>query len=66
MVGVGEAILIAGVVVLVFGASQIPKIARSVGEGLKEFKKAVREAREMDTDPGTDKPQGTQDKKSPS
>ena len=56
MVGIGEAVLIAGVVVLVFGATQIPKIARSVGEGLKEFKKAVREAKEMDNEAEAGKP----------
>jgi sec-independent protein translocase protein TatA len=48
MIGLGETVLIAAVVVLVFGAGQIPKIARSLGEGLKEFKKAVKEAKDMD------------------
>jgi sec-independent protein translocase protein TatA len=44
--GIGEVILIVAVIVLVFGATQIPKIARSLGEGLKEFKKAVKESKD--------------------
>jgi sec-independent protein translocase protein TatA len=51
MVGLGEALIIGGAVVLLFGATQLPKLARSLGEGLKEFKKAVKEAKEIDTAP---------------
>ena len=55
MIGVGEMVIVGGVLVLVFGASQIPKVARSVGEGLKELKRSVREAKTMDEDaPATD------------
>jgi sec-independent protein translocase protein TatA len=50
MVGLGEALIIGGAVVLLFGASQLPKLARSLGEGLKEFKKAVREAKAEDAE----------------
>ncbi|MBD3315803.1 MAG: twin-arginine translocase TatA/TatE family subunit [Chitinivibrionales bacterium] len=38
-----EAILILGVVVLLFGAKKIPELAKGMGTGLKEFKKATRE-----------------------
>ena len=48
MIGVGEMVVVGGVLVLVFGASQIPKVARSVGEGLKELKRSVREAKDID------------------
>ena len=48
MVGIGEVLIFGGVLVLIFGATQIPKIAKSLGEGLKEFKKSVKEAKEMD------------------
>jgi sec-independent protein translocase protein TatA len=48
MIGIGEILIFGGVLVLVFGATQIPKVARSLGEGLKEFKKSVKEAKEMD------------------
>ncbi len=46
MIGLGEALIIGGVVVLIFGATQIPKLARSLGEGLREFKKAVQDGKE--------------------
>jgi sec-independent protein translocase protein TatA len=50
MLGAGEIILIGSALVLIFGATQIPKIARSLGEGLKELKKAARESEEPEPD----------------
>lgn len=35
--------LILGVAALLFGPSKIPEIARSLGEGIKEFKKGASE-----------------------
>lgn len=46
MIGAGEIILIVSALVLIFGATQIPKIARSLGEGLKELKKAAKDSDE--------------------
>lgn len=37
-----EIIAILLVILLLFGAKKIPDLSRSIGEGLKEFKKAVR------------------------
>jgi len=34
------------IVLLIFGAGKIPQIARSLGEGIKEFKKSVSSADE--------------------
>jgi sec-independent protein translocase protein TatA len=67
MLGIGEILIFGGVLVLIFGATQIPKIARSLGEGLKEFKKSVKEAKEFDADePDGNEPEGkeTGEKKS--
>lgn len=55
MVGTGEIIIIGGIIVLIFGASQIPKIARSLGEGLKEFKKSVKEAKKNEEEEDSNK-----------
>ena len=52
MVSLTEMLVFGGVVILVFGATQIPKLARSLGEGLKEFKKAVRESRDGEAKEG--------------
>ncbi|MFA5033892.1 MAG: twin-arginine translocase TatA/TatE family subunit [bacterium] len=39
-IGVGELLLILAIVLLLFGANKIPQIAKSLGQGIKEFKKA--------------------------
>ncbi len=38
--GMTELIVIFGIALLVFGASRIPDIARSLGQAIQEFKKA--------------------------
>ncbi len=42
-IGIGEYLLIFLLVLLLFGAKKIPEIARGLGKGMKEFKKAVKE-----------------------
>lgn len=41
--GMGELIVILLIVLLLFGASRLPEIARSLGKAIKEFKKAGKE-----------------------
>jgi sec-independent protein translocase protein TatA len=41
MPGIGELILIAAIVLFVFGAGKIPKIARDLGSSFREFKKGI-------------------------
>jgi sec-independent protein translocase protein TatA len=41
--GPTELILIALVVILLFGGRKIPELMKGIGEGMKEFKKASRE-----------------------
>ena len=48
MIGMSEILVIVLIFVLIFGSTQIPKLARSLGEGLKELKKSMKEAREFD------------------
>ncbi len=47
-IGLGptEIAIIAGVVVLLFGAKKLPELSRSFGQSIKEFKKGVKEAKE--------------------
>ena len=40
-----ELLIIVGLVVLLFGGSQLPKLARSLGEARREFEKGNDEAR---------------------
>ncbi|MDY0267048.1 MAG: twin-arginine translocase TatA/TatE family subunit [Methanimicrococcus sp.] len=43
-IGTTEIILIVAVIVLLFGASKLPELARSAGKSAGEFKKAQKEA----------------------
>jgi sec-independent protein translocase protein TatA len=46
----GELALIVFVVVLLFGASKLPQLGKSFGEGLKNFKRGIRDAEKEDED----------------
>ena len=41
MPGIWELVIIFLIVLLVFGAGKIPKIAKAVGSGIREFKKSI-------------------------
>lgn len=44
--GGGEIILILALVLILFGAKKLPELAKGLGTGIKEFKKATREVTE--------------------
>ena len=50
-----EMIWIVLIVVVLFGGSQIPKLARSLGQAQKEFKDGLREGAEGEEDPAEEK-----------
>ncbi len=41
--GGGEIILILALVLIMFGAKKLPELAKGLGQGIKEFKKATKE-----------------------
>lgn len=43
---IGHWLVILAVVVLLFGAKKIPELAKGVGQGIKDFKKAIKEDKE--------------------
>jgi sec-independent protein translocase protein TatA len=45
-----EIAIIAGVVVLLFGATKIPQMMRGLGQGIHEFKSGLREGSEKPED----------------
>ena len=47
-----EIAIIAGVVILLFGGSKLAGFGKSMGQGIKEFKKATTEDDEKTTPPG--------------
>ncbi len=56
MLGGWEIVLILAVVLILFGAKKLPELAKGLGTGIKEFKKATREVTDelsnaMDTTP---------------
>jgi sec-independent protein translocase protein TatA len=59
MFGLGgwEVILIFAVVLLLFGAKKMPELARGLGMGIKEFKKATREVTDEIHNATVDSPQ---------
>jgi sec-independent protein translocase protein TatA len=42
-IGVGELLLIMVFIVVFFGAKKIPEIAKGLGSGIREFRKAARD-----------------------
>ncbi|MBM3314654.1 twin-arginine translocase TatA/TatE family subunit [candidate division WOR-3 bacterium] len=50
-IGLGEWLIILLVVLLLFGASRIPELMRSMGRGVREFKKGMKE---IESDDDTD------------
>ena len=43
MIGGWEIVLILAVVLLLFGARKLPELAKGLGQGIREFKKASRD-----------------------
>jgi sec-independent protein translocase protein TatA len=54
-----EVILILVVILILFGAKKIPELAKGLGQGIKEFKKATREVTDEIQNTTTDAPPPT-------
>jgi sec-independent protein translocase protein TatA len=50
----GHLIIVLLIVILLFGSKKIPDLAKGIGEGIKEFKKATKDAeKEIQNPPNT-------------
>lgn len=49
--GMGELLIILIIVLVIFGAGRLPEIGRGLGEGIKNFKKALKEPDAIDVTP---------------
>jgi len=60
-IGLWEVLLVLVVALVIFGPAKLPEMGRSIGNGLKEFKKATRELKETISldDNETDKKSGS-------
>ncbi len=47
--GWGEILVVAVLVILLFGAKNLPKIFKACGEGIREFKKAIKDGTDGDS-----------------
>jgi sec-independent protein translocase protein TatA len=52
--GTGEIIIVALVVVLVFGATKLPQLGDGLGRAIRNFKRAIHSANEIDVTPQKD------------
>ncbi len=50
MIGTGEIILIALVLLLIFGGKKIPELLKGIGKGISQFKRGIKEEDEAPTD----------------
>ena len=48
--GVTELSIIAGVCILLFGGTKIPKLMKGLGEGVRDFKKGISEAKQLEAE----------------
>ena len=53
--GVPELIIIALVILVLFGAKKIPDLAKGIGQGIKEFKKGIKDGNDDEKKPDNDK-----------
>lgn len=44
-IGMGELLLILGIVLIIFGPSKLPALAKSMGQAVKEFRKGTEEVK---------------------
>jgi sec-independent protein translocase protein TatA len=51
-----EVVLILAVVLILFGAKKLPDLAKGLGTGIKEFKKATREVTDEIQNAGSEQP----------
>lgn len=66
IVGGWEIILILAVVLILFGAKKLPELAKGLGQGIKEFKKATKEVTDEVTSAMDDNPSPPPQKRLPS
>jgi len=54
--GVGELLIILVIVIVIFGATRLPQIGQGLGEGIKNFRSALKAPPEIDVTPKDDEP----------
>lgn len=52
--GFTELLVLGGIVLLVFGPKRLPELAKGLGKGIREFKKALSQTEDEDSKTGTE------------
>jgi len=57
MFGIGstELLILLGIIVIFFGASKLPQLGSGLGQGIRNFKKSLKEADTIDVTPEKEK-----------
>jgi sec-independent protein translocase protein TatA len=61
--GATELLILLGIAVLLFGAAKLPQLGSGIGQGIRNFKKALKEQDVIDVTP-EEKKESSEDKKS--
>jgi len=61
--GATELLILLGIAVLLFGAAKLPQLGSGIGQGIRNFKKALKEQDVIDVTP-EDKKESSEEKKS--
>jgi sec-independent protein translocase protein TatA len=56
MISLVEILVVGGAILLIFGSSKLPKLGRSIGESLVEFKKGLKSGMKGDPEDKKEKP----------
>ena len=65
-IGSTELLLIAGIALLLFGGKKLPEMMRGLGQGVREFKKGVTDAKETDENPNNEEVEKKESEENPS
>lgn len=65
-IGSTELLLISGIALLLFGGKKLPEMMRGLGEGVREFKKGVNDAKETDENPYNEEIEKKESEENPS
>lgn len=61
--GTTELLLLLGIVVLLFGSSKLPQLGAGIGQGIRNFKKAMKEPDAIDVTPKKEETKSDESKK---